>query len=176
MLLNNFDFRIYNEGEGYLKGTASLSIEKDYKNAITVIKSNFNDDFRGTDEYKYRNAEIELWTGFRDKNYVKIFEGDILNFLNTEGETFKYWVKLINGAFYLVNFEHCETNESQRLNNLCLENVEVIGNIHENLDLFLKKNTKFIHNGRIYAYLGEVDNTTDNKEFIIYQDENDGKI
>lgn len=139
MLLNNFDFRIYKEGEGYLEGSASLSIKKDYKNAITVTKSNFNEDFRGTDGYTYRNAEIELWTGFRDKNGVKIFEGDILNILNTGGETFKYWVKFINGAFYLVDYDYSGTNESQRLNIFCSENVEVIGNIHENLDLLLKK-------------------------------------
>lgn len=132
MKLKNFDFRIYKEGQGYLEGTSSLSIEKNYKNVITITKSDFNDYFRDTCGYTYRNAEIELWTGFVDKNNQRIYEGDILQ---RDGR--KYLVRYVEeeSGFEIVELSNGEFTFF--VSEICDE-LEIIGNVHENADLLPK--------------------------------------
>lgn len=79
--------------------------------------------------------EIELWSGCRDKNGAKIFEGDIVKF---SAYPYYYRVGLIGSAWCIISKER--TNELRdieilTLNNGKLELLEVVGNIHENADL-----------------------------------------
>ncbi|EAF6697695.1 hypothetical protein AUQ54_03610 [Listeria monocytogenes] len=85
-------------------------------------------------------SEIEIdietigqYTGLKDKNGKKIFEGDIVGIIvydRLDWISIKGKVVFLNGAWLVVDVGHfaitlySETNE-----------IEVIGNIHENLDL-----------------------------------------
>lgn len=69
-------------------------------------RNHFNDPL-------YKDCEVELWSGFHDKNGTKIYEGDI--------------VKYQNAIIPIITREDFPTEVYR----VC----EVIGNIHENADL-----------------------------------------
>lgn len=82
--------------------------------------------------HKRVHAEtIGEFTGLTDKNGKRIFEGDIVNGFNDlhqRLETYKVkWA--CNNGFYFV--DDCETEWHPEH----IENVEVIGNIHDNPEL-----------------------------------------
>lgn len=133
MKLENFDFRIWdNQNKCYLKEDKAESV------AIGILKcksinaciynakdSNIDFEFGG-------NLEIELWTGLKDKNGEKIFEGDIV-VLQSSYSKMEGVVKIHNeGTFYLDDKGYYQGS----LVNLAEEyNIAVIGNIHENKEL-----------------------------------------
>lgn len=79
------------------------------------------------DFVKVRTETVCQFTGLTDKNGKRVFEGDVLN-------GFNYRVAYKDGCFcitneyglvrYWLNYENCN-----------LENLKVIGNIHDNHDL-----------------------------------------
>ncbi|EAJ9524268.1 hypothetical protein C9748_07215 [Campylobacter coli] len=152
MKLQDFDFRIWDNIEKkYIKTPHGLYIENtEHNDASSYSRIIGNYEQRGfyvdypfndrNNEY-YDNEEsllIELFTGLYDKNGKKIYEGDILYSFEgcSEDEAFKYKVVFKEGAFYLVECgDDGEEWDEDLLSEFCLEELEIVGNIHENAEL-----------------------------------------
>ncbi|STO96209.1 YopX family protein [Helicobacter canis] len=125
MKLKDFDFRIWDNGQKY-----AGDVVKKYMGL-----SGFSDD-----------AEVELWSGFYDKNGKKIYVGDMVKYRKY---TKPLEVIYAESTFYIIHpsiekeFQvDCGTrlqgiydNRDNGYKDNKLECVEVIGNIHENAEL-----------------------------------------
>ncbi|HED0579747.1 TPA: hypothetical protein R4K66_000702 [Campylobacter coli] len=152
MKLKDFDFRIWDNIEKkYIETPHGLYIENtehnDASNCNRIIANYEQRAFYIDNPYDWKNKEyfnnenafsIELFTGLYDKNGKKIYEGDILYSFEgcSEGEAFKYKAVLKEGAFYLVE---CggdgEEYDEDLISEFRLEELEIVGNIHENAEL-----------------------------------------
>lgn len=123
MKLADFDFRLWHEASGSFIEISAAHLRTKGKQEIVFEKSLLIP----IDEC----IEIELWTGIRDKNGKKIYEGDI--------------IRAISGALFIVGIDEdiknwivtntlCQDINSQALMQL-IDHTEVVGNIHENADL-----------------------------------------
>lgn len=123
MKLSDFDFRVYH------------NIRNEYITDKYIISNLFNDLINGATDL-IMDHEIELFTGFCDKNNKKIYEGDILKIKEDYNKTGKGFVQYHKGIFKIINkkssHEYCVTYLGYIL---CRENIEIIGNIHENSEL-----------------------------------------
>ncbi|EAF5667412.1 hypothetical protein DZA66_11495 [Listeria innocua] len=86
------------------------------------------------DWYSFDDVVLMQYTGLKDKNGKKIFEGDIVDisvYDRLDWSSIKGKVVFLNGAWLVVDVGHfaitlqSETNE-----------IEIIGNVHENLGLW----------------------------------------
>ncbi|EAC2554688.1 hypothetical protein AK873_00200 [Listeria monocytogenes] len=82
--------------------------------------------------YQVRPETIGQYTGLKDKNGKKIFEGDIVNC--------KFFDRMVGDIAGVINFIDCvwavSDFKNKRLYQLIdVDNIEIIGNIHENPDL-----------------------------------------
>lgn len=119
MKLCDFDFRIWDNGKYHYP----IGINND------ILTINLSIGI---------NDEMELFTGFYDKNGKKIYEGDILFSFEgcSEGEAFKYKAVLKEGAFYLVEYgDNGKEYDEDLISEFHLEELEIMGNIHENENL-----------------------------------------
>ncbi|EAK4948596.1 hypothetical protein B7681_06010 [Campylobacter coli] len=149
MKLKDFDFRIW-DGKKYInnvKGGVYIHKINDYIKCLKRNQVCYDYEFE-LDDLDNSNLEIELFTGFYDKNGKKIFEGDILEYtrwceqymedaehsetiygvvcFDTNGGLYS---KLLNGEFGWF-FEHFMNDK-----NNTIEEMSIIGNIHENKEL-----------------------------------------
>ncbi|EAI2324189.1 hypothetical protein OJ897_001489 [Campylobacter coli] len=149
MKLKDFDFRIW-DGKKYInnvKGGVYIHKINDYIKCLKRNQDCYDYEFE-LDDLDNSNLEIELFTGFYDKNGKKIFEGDILEYtrwceqymedaehsetiykvvcFDTKGGLYS---KLLNGEFGWF-FEHFMNDK-----NNTIEEMSIIGNIHENKEL-----------------------------------------
>ncbi|EAH8350231.1 hypothetical protein FU871_06045 [Campylobacter jejuni] len=121
MKLQDFDFRIWDKNyTGCDNKNCKCQSNFIYGEEAKIRLSEFNND-----------AEIELWTGYFDKNDKKIYEGDILENKMTM-EDLPYKVVFKWGAFYLVEIDE---NDEDLMDEFLFTELEVIGNIHENPEL-----------------------------------------
>ncbi|EAJ1158708.1 hypothetical protein CKX08_04395 [Campylobacter coli] len=149
MKLKDFDFRIW-DGKKYInnvKGGVYIHKEDTDVKCLNRNQACYDYEFQ-LDDLDNSNLEIELFTGFYDKNGKKIFEGDILEYtrwceqymedaehsetiykvvcFDTNGGLYS---KLLNGEFGWF-FEHFMNDK-----NNTIEEMSIIGNIHENKEL-----------------------------------------
>lgn len=75
---------------------------------------------------------VGQYTGLTDQNGRKIFEGDILNFFNSDGEYTNYEVGWFKNRWSVVK---CGTDSTDALDMFFCEHSDIIGNIHDNPEL-----------------------------------------
>ena len=141
MKLADFDFRIWDTenrkyvNENYAKNYHCVGIVKWFENFLGETQDFNKNEFFGFQFFNRdkgdcggfnttENAEIELWTGIRDKNGKKIYEGDIVKL---KDGIYRVWLK--NGFFLEDNADNVYTMW------FASKYGEVVGNIHENADL-----------------------------------------
>lgn len=141
MKLADFDFRIWDTenrkyvNENYAKNYHCVGIVKWFENFLGETQDFNKNEFFGFQFFNRdkgdcggfnttENAEIELWTGIRDKNGKKIYEGDIVKL---KDGIYRVWLK--NGFFLEDNADNVYTMW------FASKYGEVVGNIHENVDL-----------------------------------------
>ena len=78
------------------------------------------------------NIELMQFTGLFDKNGKEIFEGDVVKFQTKGGNTMVYEVRWKNRGF---NLKHMPQFSPNRMTPNNKNEIEIIGNIHENPEL-----------------------------------------
>lgn len=83
------------------------------------------------------NWKVMQYTGLKDKNGVKIFEGDILQYVDDKGEkgAIKGHVIFSNAAFKVKRYGENKTWQEERFIPSYIKRHIVIGNVYENAEL-----------------------------------------
>ena len=74
------------------------------------------------------DVTVEQYTGLKDKNGKEIYEGDVVRWVDDYDEN--AYINFDEGCFW-VNW----TINSERINGDMVDDLEIIGNIHENGEL-----------------------------------------
>ncbi|ENP7009693.1 hypothetical protein ACEB09_000986 [Campylobacter coli] len=144
MKLKDFDFRVW-DGRKYvnnIKGGVYIHKEDTDVKCLNRNQDCYDYEFE-LDDLDNSNLEIELFTGYYDYKGNKIYIGDIIEclvFINEKNSEIFYEIicfdmelglcsKLSNGdGGYLFDLRRHKNNKT-------IEDVYVVGNIHENKEL-----------------------------------------
>lgn len=92
--------------------------------------------------WEIKNDDVKLlpFTGLKDVNGKKIYEGDIVSVFNDDGnyynDVIKWCIEYNYPAFDLKYHSYLyESNALSEIMNAGVENIKVIGNVHENPEL-----------------------------------------
>ncbi len=139
MQLKDFDFRIWDKGEetlAYASKDWKLSIgfsnpQQDNGEVESVLHAYYDGEPMCPDD-----CEVELWTGYTDSNSTRIYENDIIH--TDKGETFSV---VQDGSISAWGLLDSDSRPCCSLAEVMFESekVEVVGNIHENLELLHQK-------------------------------------
>lgn len=138
MKLANFDFRIWDKGEETLTyaskdwklGIGFSNPQQDNWEVESVLHAYYDGEPQCPDD-----CEMELWSGFCDKNNKRIYENDII----LDSQRHKYVVSICDESKNWVLLE-LDLKPCCSLIEILQEGyVEVIGNIHENTELLIEK-------------------------------------
>ncbi|WP_270986031.1 YopX family protein [Campylobacter upsaliensis] len=148
MKLKDFDFRIWLNGSYiYLNEIGFETSNQNYFLACCsdneelaekykfYINANISKETYKQRTQKLEDLELELYTGFKDKKGVKIFENDIVLFIPNDSEKFLYTINYNKERGFFFS-DDCNLDDEY-----CEGCTEVIGNIHENKELvdFIEK-------------------------------------
>lgn len=147
MKLSDFDFRIWDKTkEEFLKKEPTL-IKLDNERVIAGRISRFYANTADIADMFIGNGndlEIELWTGYFDKNGNKIYENDIIKnesleeiYYITRDNTYKMFEIIIYDKDCNENLYRKKNPADINLLKMLVsdKNMSVIGNIHENAEL-----------------------------------------
>ncbi|EHZ4884889.1 hypothetical protein K5688_000378 [Campylobacter lari] len=140
MKLKDFDFRVWDNHNKKYIDSFPYSIKK-YQNENEVFlpfstdlrEYGFNETFKNEIQIPSDRVEVELWTGLYDKNGEKIYEGDIID-INADPFIFKdiVCIDMIMGIeLKESNYHLCNVVKNFTYGDY-IDEIEVVGNIHEN--------------------------------------------
>ncbi len=124
------EFRAF-DGKRYLHHISKISF--DTNGNIYKVEGYYKDDTNYSKLITLIKPVIEQYTGIKDKNGVKIFEGDIVQSKVESFMSFINEITFFDGSFRLNKY-FCEDNtltNKQFINKHC----EIIGNKHQNPEL-----------------------------------------
>ena len=134
--MREIKFRVYDDKLHTMKDVIYI----DYPGKKVIYR--INDD--GLDVYKpFNEVDIMQYTGFKDKNEVEIYGGDILDFIlydyNGRGTQYRGYVYMDRyGTFIKTSLDEDEFTETFDFVATIIQDsddLEVIGNIYENPEL-----------------------------------------
>ena len=87
--------------------------------------------------YEVSPKTVGQYTGLKDKNGTKIFEGDIVLWEKKKSE-----IKMRKGVWAVFNDKHKLEYDEWDFLNIVAKEVEIIGNIHDNPELLKELNNE----------------------------------
>ena len=127
----DFDFRLY------VVSAKDYVCDEDKYQILADIKT--KSEFMERNALKEPQVEVELFTGFYDKNGTKIYEGDIVSFEADSHDmgtlTIVGVVSLQNGRFISEGHENMFPHYSFYNFISRYKDIRIIGNIHINTEL-----------------------------------------
>lgn len=140
MKLQDIDFRVWDISKKRFYNDLELSIlpSSDFNNTFDINLAIIIARNLKSASMFISNYEVDLYTGFRDINDTKIYEGDIVRYYrDSEYKPFiDYHIVFLN---YKIEFKAINKEEAgfiaEAKPEAILKSSEVIGNIHENSKL-----------------------------------------